>query len=293
MSVSCCRDNIPPMIALRFLCLFVFVGQVAAQTEHGTIAVIYFSNDNANKIVMAADSREIFGKDRPPDDKSCKIAAPHGKLLFVSSGLGGYNNGGFTDPVQTWWNADEIRSAYDIISNQQTTARGRLVGSAHEWGKLVSGHLQSLFRWHPEMVLADAAKNENGGLTKGFIGGLDDDGRLLLLRVVVSLHGDVVSYQVNSTGCPDSLCPLGDRVDTGVAQEFINKSTPRAKREAAQWKPPSTAKPEEYDILKTIRIAEMVVRYGSSEVGGKVDAVEMDKTGNVRWFAIKNNCRKD
>jgi hypothetical protein len=270
----------------------MFVYSAAAQTKHGTIAVVYYPEENANKIVMAADSRELFGKGRPPDDASCKIAAPYGKLLFVSSGFGGYHNGGFTDPVQTWWNADEIRHAYDIISPQQTTARGRLVGSAQEWGKLVAAHLQLLFQWHPEMVLADARKNENGGLTKAFIGGLDDDGQMLLIKTTVSLHGDVVSYEARGVGCPNSLCPLGD---TAIAEEFINKTSPRAKSEATRWKPPTKSKPEDYEILKTMRFVQLAIRYGGpdSDVGGKVDAVEMEKSGNVRWFAIKNNCRKD
>jgi hypothetical protein len=212
---------------LLFLCLFMFGYRTAAQIEHGTLVVIYYPNESANKIIMAADSREIFGKGRQTDDASCKIAAPYGKMLFVSSGFGGYHNGGFTDPVQTWWNPDEIRRAYDNISPQQTTARGRLVGSAQEWGRLIAAHFQSLLQWHPERALAEARKNDDGGLTKSFVGGLDDDGRLLLVKTTVSLHGDVVSYETRAVGCPDSLCPLGDTV---IAEEFINKTSPRGEK---------------------------------------------------------------
>jgi hypothetical protein len=56
------------------------------------------------------------------------------------------------------------------------------------------------------MALAEARRNENRRLTKAFVGGLDDDGRMILLKM--RLHSGVVCCQPNGAGCPDTFCPL-------------------------------------------------------------------------------------
>ncbi len=65
-----------------------------AQINHGTVGVIYFTKD---KIIIAADSRSIAIGNAPPSDSVCKIAAPHGKIVFVSAQGFSYDNAGLGD----------------------------------------------------------------------------------------------------------------------------------------------------------------------------------------------------
>src|ERR1700722_8776117 len=63
-----------------------------AQVEHGTIDVIYFSDE---KIAVATDSREIIsGVTDSPNDHACKVAALHGEAIFVMSGADAYRGNG-------------------------------------------------------------------------------------------------------------------------------------------------------------------------------------------------------
>ncbi len=97
---------------MKGFCLFVFFAVIGsptlAQIQHGTVAVVYYTED---KIIMAADSRGLLlTQNAQPDDSVCKIAAPYGKMLFVSSHAVAYKSGGLFDLVQPWSNVDEILS---------------------------------------------------------------------------------------------------------------------------------------------------------------------------------------
>lgn len=260
-----------------------------AQVQHGSVAVIYYS-DAHDKIIMAADSRALWTDRSAPDDTVCKIAAPQGKLLFVSTNFGGWKNGGITDPVPSWMNVEEIHRAYDTASILYTAPGARVHGAADEWGKLITSHFRALLMEHPEVVTDIASKND-GVLTKAFIGGLGNRGTMLMWKTTVSYQQGIVSYEMHGVSCPNSFCPLGE---IKIAQEFANQTSPRAKKEAKQWKPPTSSKPEDYDTLKTMRLVELTIKYyKGNDVGGIIDAVEMSKDGSVRWFAVKPNCRQD
>jgi len=80
-------------------CLLAIAALVASafpQIPHGSIGVVYYSDD---KIVMAADSREIHTEGEGPADTYCKIAAFSSKLVFVSSGSVEYAPVSLGDPI--------------------------------------------------------------------------------------------------------------------------------------------------------------------------------------------------
>lgn len=52
-------------------------------------------------------------------------------------------------------------------------------------------------------------------------------------------------------------------------------------------------KSADYDILKTMRLVELTIKYGPDDVGGNIEAVELDKDGTLRWFANPNDCPKN
>jgi hypothetical protein len=267
--------------------------QTLAQIQSGTIGVVYFTKD---KIIMAADSRgTTLNQSAAPDDTLCKIATPNGKMVFVASGGIGYKNQGATvDFIQSWSSVEEIRRAYGTASMLYNNNHNRNGETAIQWGNLISADFRSLLLWHPEAVAALAQK-QNGVLTRALIGGLDDDGKPMLLTTTVSFQQGLLpavsteTQQITDCG-PQSYCATGE-ID--VEQEFVTLATKRAKIEAKSWKPPRNSKRGDYDILRTMRLVELTIKYHGENVGGPIDAVEMNKDGTVRWFAAKENCAKD
>src|SRR5260370_37247648 len=64
-----------------------------AQTERGTVIVVYFSKD---KIVVAADSLTLIkGGGTGKQEYSWKVGTPGKKMLFAAAGRTWYLNGAF------------------------------------------------------------------------------------------------------------------------------------------------------------------------------------------------------
>jgi hypothetical protein len=123
-----------------------------------------------------------------------------------------------------------------------------------------------------------------------FVGGVNGDGALSLFLVKIEYDEatrTVLPPTSESVSCPQLYCAIGE---TDIAEEFIGLKSERAKKEAQEWKPPKNSKPQDYDILKTMRLVELTIKYGSALVGGPIDAVELDKDGSLRWFANEKNC---
>jgi hypothetical protein len=275
-----------------FICSAVINLSAYAQIQHGSVGVIYYTKD---KIIVAADSRGlVLNGNTPPDDTECKIAAPDGKMVFVSTQSTEYKNGGYADPVPSWSNVGEIRKAYGKASLLYSTNRDRIEGTAVEWGKLISSHFQTLLLWHPEKTM-EAVNGGNGVLTRSIIGGLDNDGLLMLLRITIAFHeGIFAADTVQIPSCDACSKPYWAIGQVEVEQEFVDLTSQRARSEVKTWRPPKESNLADYDILRTMRLVELTIQYHKgNDVGGKIDAVEMDKDGSMRWFAIKENCAKD
>ena len=277
--------------------LVVICSPTSAQLQHGTVAVVYFTK---GKIVVAADSRQLTSGDAPPDDTVCKIATPHGKLVFVSSGTVGYKSLDDRDSVQSWTNIEEVHRAYDKASLQYSTDYDRFSGTAWEWGNSISAHFESLLLANPGSVRADGGKS--GVLTQSFMGWLESDGAPMLLYTRIVFHDGPfpsISHEtipvLHDCGLVKPYCPIGHEE---IVTEFVNLTSERAKQEANTWMPPKNSRPADYDLLKTKRLVDLTIQYHvpkagrPSEVGGKIDAVEMDTGGSMRWF-VKENCAKD
>jgi hypothetical protein len=279
-----------------FLITLAIMGSpTVAQSRFGTVAVVYYTKD---KIIVAADSRSTASEPgfMMVDDWVCKIATPHGKMIFVSSGFFSWHQAaGDPVPVQSFSNVDEIYPAYETAARLYPS--NRLLGAAMEWGKLASSHAESLRLSHPEEIARDLQK-EKGTLTRALFGGLADDGSLQLRMAVIepqSATDPRVGFTTSEAGCIKNYCAIGE---TDITQEFTTLASERARKEAKEWRPPDGSKPADYDILRTMRLVELTIKYhlsdaGGSDVGGPIDAVEMDKNGSVRWFAAKKNCRQD
>jgi hypothetical protein len=257
-----------------------------AQIQHGTVVVLYYPRSQ-DKIIIAADSRALSNNPWP-DDTVCKIAAPHGKLVFSYTGIGGYVKTGPTDPVQPWSAIDEIYRAYDRASSTPVGS-DRILRTAREWGRSVAARLES----NLSQTVLDTERAE-GGLTQAVFGGLGSHGKLVLFVTRITLQEGTSPHVLIATA---PLPPIDDHWwglgEVGTVAEFDKAVTPRAKAEAKEWTPPKDSKPEDYAAWKTIRFVDLSIQDKLPGVGGKIDAVQMNKDGSVHWFAIKANCAKD
>src|ERR1700730_15963232 len=154
------------------------VSPINAQIQRGTIGVVYFTDE---KIIMASDSRGLAANIMSPDDTICKVGAPDGKFVFVSSGASSYHRASFADPVESWSNLDEINRAYRTVSPNFSSKQEVISQSAKEWVRLLTVDWGTLLRQRPEKVI-EAAETENadGALTTAMIGGFGEDGSPIL-----------------------------------------------------------------------------------------------------------------
>jgi hypothetical protein len=278
------------------LCVAILGALVAiptlSDTNYGSIAVIYFTQE---KIVVAADSRATHPGSSVLDNSECKIAAFKDQVVFVSGGAARYIPLDPGDPVPARSNLTDARSAYEKIVKHWRTSRGHVQDLGDEWGKVVSAHFESMFTFHRGDFF-EAVRRGNGHLTGAENGGLDRNGELVLFQTLVVYDGSQshpATYSttaISPSSCPHSFCAVGNAAEF---REFIDLTSERAKNEIESWKPGANANPADYDILRTIRLVDLVIRYGGNDVGGKVDAVQLDRNGSIRWFARKDNCPPD
>jgi hypothetical protein len=259
-----------------------------AQIRRGSVGVVYYTDE---KIVMAADSRGTYANaDLPADDTVCKIAAPHEAILSVYAGASDYQSAKPFDLAPSWSANDEIHEAYDAASLRYSKKRDRLEATASEWARSMISQFEIINLGHP-FVVAEVARKQNGLLGEAMFGGVDDDGKLLLLMSMITVDPNIIAAlpkaEIDVIACPNSFCSVGRGE---IKKEFVNLESERAKQEAKNWIPPKGSKPEDLDILRTMRLVELTIQYHDDDVGGPIDAVQMDKYGAVRWFARKPDC---
>lgn len=293
---------------LKYLPIIVLVHLTStcavAQVRHGTVVVIYYTDQ---KIILAADSRQVStDPSAAPRDHGCKIATPDGRVVFAAAGIADYtHNGGLLGPTKSWTATDEIHKAYETKSLFPTFSQANLIFPTN-LGSSVDPILEiaKMFEMYetfdfidlnesdPETV-AQTAQKQHGELTDTLIGGLDANGQLVL-------------YLTRLTYADTGIAPIFSRTDPAkrpilyraigepdVVNEFVDVTSDRAKKEAQAWKPPKGSHPADYDILKAMRLVQLTINYGPGDVGGKIEAVELDRDGTLHWFANPNNCPVD
>lgn len=280
-----------------FLLVLICSSLAVSEVNHGTIAVIYYTQD---KIIVASDSRALFYSDRPPDDTQCKIAAFDGKFLFVSAGLAGSVRRRVDDPVPPWTNQDLARLAYDRLRG--FPAAYPVKSMAAEWTELELNNLKLLYRNHPEHILRAADMSPHGTIVDAIFGGIEN-GLLRLFAVQVRYDKTQVPPMrvsvSNYIDCPEetaNFCAMGE---SEIALEFLRQTSERARFEAKTWGPSPEVAPRDRNIAKAVRVIELTIRYQTGRVfrghkqklvGGPIDAVELDRSGSLHWYRKKKNC---
>jgi len=284
------------------LSAFWFHPLALAQVSHGTIGVMYYSQD---KIIMAADSRVLvirdsIGKRVPPDDTACKITALDNQIVFIAANITSHQEARIS-PVEPWTAIGDIREVYKALSvtGQKRTWVGAV---ANKWGEVESKRLLTLYEFEPSLVI-DSVRN--GVLTVAFIGGIDVPGYLIAFQVEVGFDKTKtppIQYQVSPVWCASRIGPYCGIGNPDVVEEYRNLRSQKAVMEMFSWLSgkafSKTFGPEDIDIIKAIRLVDLTIgRHKEiaddksvADVGGKIDALELTRDGKVRWFARKENC---
>ena len=263
--------------------LVLAAGSASAQITTGTVGVIYYTND---KIIMAADSRGT-SSDGTRTDAECKIAALGNDMIFVSTGVGGYDSGDPRSPTRSWRNADEAHRVYDRLS-----AGGRhpsVAEVASEWSNIIVRNETFLYERIPQQVL-DAATD--GVLTEAMFGSTADDGSLTLISTDIVVHAGgspPVTAEIGMELPPGSVGVIGKK---DIFSEFFQATSERAKAEAARWEVESASfPPEDSELFRMIRLIDLTITYDQSgEVGGPIDALELEHGKGIRWRQRKAIC---
>jgi hypothetical protein len=306
---------------ISVLIIPIFAVSALAQVQHGTVGVVYFSQD---KIIVAADSRNLFNRAGiPPNDSACKIAALNNQIIFMAAndvGYGSINLLSGWDPVEPWKAGDDIRKVY--AENILSAKRAWIGMIADKWGSLECKRFGSLYAFHPDEV-SKGSLGTNGLLVVAFIGGIDVPGYMILFRVVVTFdkgRKPPIDYRVEPVTCQTDLgpyCAMGEFEIFNLYTNFMQRGPIDPKLFSlfpmifqdrvtfANGKAFSTKYgPEDLDIIKTVRLVDMEIAFHKgngigalsreiSDVGGKIDAVQLTGSGTLRWFARKDNCPAD
>jgi hypothetical protein len=262
--------------------VFLFQNIATAQVHKGSIAIIYLSED---KIIMAADSKGNL-PNKPPVYNECKVSALGKHMVFLSVNLTAWEESA-PGGVPSWNSTEEAHRAYERLEPISQN-EGFVIQLANEWAKAVADDIRTDYRYDPPAIASTA---ENGVLTDALFGESRNN-RIRLFWERITFHPfSLEPIQVETlTEFPQMGFTAAGKRD--IFDEFTNLASPRAKREAEEWAKKSLRiRPEDRDLMKAIRLADLTVLYDQSgTVGGKIDALELRRGGEVRWKQRKDVC---
>jgi len=266
---------------ITYIFAVALVCQIAhAQINSSSIIVLELVD---SKIIMAADSRIIIGSS-PPIDNHCKIAAFREHLLF-----------GATNGVARYSSKHDLAPAWDAVEEAKRAIQATPITHAQNSQTWLAGIVDNwvekmLFYWRAEdLVYHDEvrkfADSQQGSLTTGiFAAALNGELTLTVRRIKFDSNG-VSVYSLPVGGCRVMPCAAGM---TDIYTEYVTHASPRAKAET--W----TASPLllqhiSPEMLRVIRLVDLTIAYDKSgEVGGHIDAVEMQTDGSIHWYQRPN-----
>jgi hypothetical protein len=274
---------------VRFIILAISFSALA-QIQHGSIGVVYLTDD---EVVMAADSRGTIGGSH--FDDQCKINALDGKILFVSTGNVVTYSNQVANPlgsVPSWNNYAEVRASYERIIQQFSTAATHMTDIAIDYASDLRSKWAGAAIYNRAFVSNAAAVQGGNRLTAAFFAGYDGSGKARVAQVLITFNErdllNPVGMEVGLITCPvQNFCAIGR---PEIVAEFLQTSTDRAMVDTKLWRPPSTTLWDDIDLERTVHLVELTIRYQGDDVGGEIDAVELDRGNDARWYRRKDNC---
>jgi hypothetical protein len=87
-------------------------------------------------------------------------------------------------------------------------------------------------------------------------------------------------------------------IATETIREFLAGKTDRAIKEAEEWNRKMLAMaPDQRDVRKAIRLVELSITYHPAaqmaDIGGKIDAVQLEPSRTITWVQNEKKCPQD
>ena len=267
------------------------------QVQSGTVIIFNFTKD---KLVVAADSRAVYGQSNiPPDDSRCKIVAFNHKIIFTTSGVAVRLKGSspLLDPVEGWDNADVARIAIHSTDLSGSDTQIRIQNVADNWATLLLDKWRSYYFFYPVQVRKFAEKGK-GILTNGVFAEAQQGEIHWALAMVVfndSIAGGPIARSIDAHFSECSLC--GQREGHKICAmgqveipahvcsrnpKFLSHIKRRHASQSKKW---------DADELLTAWLVNMTsVCDLTGTVGGQTDVLDLNKDGRIHWLARKENC---
>lgn len=257
--------------------------------RHGTVVVIYFSNE---KVVLAADSRLTFsGGSHGYEDVQCKVSDLGQSVIFVGSGVSGFNfgPGQLTDPFDTY------KTALSTSRSLKSGTTDRAKATAEGWARQVKVALDEQLARHPQEIMS-SLHGHSRLLASGVFAGISPGG-LTVYSAAVNCecsgshnHSSIQITQLapSQYGLPAAV--LGTAEAQDLFDEVMAGDSVRAQAERVKW--PARVDDTDYAGAVTIRSAEFILRNAKDNtIGGPINAIELTHHGQVRWIKKEKFCK--
>lgn len=267
-------------------------GVSRAQIGSGTIVILDATKD---KLVIAADSRLTL-EDGSQNDSQCKIEVFRHRIAFVQVGSVGYERGP-VDPFPSWRNSALADRAAREMGNSAKDPDVEIKDIASIWANSLAAYWNQAYLSSRDAV--ERTAKPGGGLITGAVFAEARSGAVHWRFVGVGLNPTLNPPQVQAfTGELHDCWPCGEgeRVcalaHPEIPKEFCTQSSPRAREEAAHWKPSlELVRGESRETLHAIRLVDDTIAFDPiGGLGGKVDVLELHNDGSINWVQRKSNC---
>jgi hypothetical protein len=261
------------------------------QVRSGTAIAILFSK---SQIVFAAESRVVLaGKTIRYRDDACKVRAIKNKFIFASAGVNGFE----PDPGEkgnAWSAYDEPGQLVDQLPDMDDS----VYGLAELWGKSVEQRLSRALLVNPGPMMHFLQMDSSKKLTTGVFAGRTKQGQFVMYRAVLDCDCTDKSKHAFLTILPVPLpdhraaVVIGTREALALWDELTNEKSERA-RESTDKFGADHASMRGPELLGAVAVAglEFVLKYAQSgDIGGPIDAIEMNFGGDIHWIQRKANC---
>jgi hypothetical protein len=242
--------------------------------HRGSITVV---DVDANRVILASDSRATLADGYHDDD--CKISAFGGELVFSGAG---YRQVSSTLPPRMWDSHEVALKSFEIVKSKREV--DTVSATAREWER----ETKEFFIGPPDALQDLLDSGVSKVFDAVFVG--KDGGRLVAIHDQFRIdpfgpHVEMTSEVLH----PPRLLALGV---SDIADEFANRTSPRAIAEAEKWRETvSGTDLGAQEILFAAQLVKWTVLYGPENVGGAVDTVVIDSDG-VHWIDRKAICRE-
>jgi hypothetical protein len=244
------------------------------ETKRGTATVI---DVRADRVIIASDSRVTVAGGYRDDD--CKISALDGEMVFSGAG---YREISSATPPWAWDSHEVALKSFRLAKSKH--AADIVSATAREWER----ETKEFFAGPPD-GLRDLLDGGVSDIFDAVFVGKDADGRLSAFHdnVRIDPAGPAVEITSDALHSP-SLLVLGVK---DIAEEFANKTSPRAIAETAEWRETvSTKDASKQETLFAAQLVKWTILYGPRNVGGAVHTVTFDSSG-VHWIDEKDGCK--